>query len=187
MLGLADHAPFTRPARAGLITKVPEHARCLAAGFVLRFCRAELRGDGRLEEAILGQTKHIIDLMGFTPAHQILPAKPQVTPDQDAGLGPAQTDGRDNPRQFLLGAGRGILISAAQTGTQQLLAAEDVEWQVAVVAVKAVKETPFLVPVHWIVGRIHVQNDLDRRRLMGFQEDLHQQRIHRRELATILL
>jgi hypothetical protein len=64
----------------------------------------------------------------------------------------------DNALQFLFGTGRRVLVGAAEPRTEQPLAAEDVQRQVAVLAVVAVKETPFLMPVYRIVGRPSVRN-----------------------------
>jgi hypothetical protein len=46
-----------------------------------------------------------------------------------------------------------------QLGTQQMLAAEDVQRQVTVMLVVAVKETAQLMPVQRIVGRVQIQHD----------------------------
>jgi hypothetical protein len=39
----------------------------------------------------------------------------------------------------------GVLIGGPQAGTEQVLAAEDIEWQVAIAVIVAMKEPLFLV------------------------------------------
>ena len=52
------------------------------------------------------------------------------------------------------------MLAAAQLGCQQVLAAEDVERQVAVAIVIAVKEPAFLMAVQRVVGGIEIEDDL---------------------------
>ena len=56
-------------------------------------------------------------------------------------------------------------------GPQQMIAAEDVQRQVAVVAVVAVEEAPLLVAVERVVGGVEIQHDLLRRLVMRVQEE----------------
>ena len=42
----------------------------------------------------------------------------------------------------------------------------------------AVEETPFLLPMQRIVGRVQIQDDFFRRLLVGLEKDLHQQAVH---------
>ena len=60
-------------------------------------------------------------------------------------------------------------IRRPQLGAQQMLAAEDVQRQIAVIIVVAVEEPPFLVAVQRIVRGIQVQDDLARRLVMGLR------------------
>ena len=68
----------------------------------------------------------------------------------------------DDPLKLLDAARRRILVRRTQPCTQQMLAAEDVQRQIAVAAVVAVKEATFLMTVQWIIGGIQVQPDLAR-------------------------
>ncbi len=60
-----------------------------------------------------------------------------------------------------------------------MAAAEHVERQVAVAAVVAVEEPPFLLTVDWIVGGIEIEHDLFGRLSVRLQEDIDQQRLDR--------
>ncbi len=52
-----------------------------------------------------------------------------------------------------------------------------IQREVAVAVVIAVEETPLLPAVQRVVGRVHIQDDLLRRRGVAVQEQLHQQRV----------
>ena len=57
-------------------------------------------------------------------------------------------------RTIRLNTPRGrVLIGLPQTGTEQLIAAEKIQWQIAIVAVVAMEKTPLLMPVQRIIGR----------------------------------
>ena len=73
---------------------------------------------------------------------------------------PALTDLPHDPLHFLERPSAGIDVGAPELGAQQMLAAEDVQRQVAVLVVVAVKEAPLLMPVQRIIGGIQVQHDL---------------------------
>ena len=77
-------------------------------------------------------------------------------------LGQRCADLRDDAFDLLACAGRRIDVRTAQLRAQQMLTAEDVQRQVAVVVVVAVKEATFLMPVQRIIGGIQIQDDLAR-------------------------
>jgi hypothetical protein len=60
-----------------------------------------------------------------------------------------------------------------------MISAEDIQRQVTVVPVVAVKETRLLLPVQRRVGRIQVQHDLCGRFGVRFQKQVHEQLIQR--------
>ena len=72
-----------------------------------------------------------------------------------------------------------IVVGFSQPRAQNVIAAEDVQRQIAIVVVVAVKEAPFLFAVQRQVGGVHVQHDLSGRLLVRLDEHLHQQFIHR--------
>src|SRR5262245_34277354 len=72
-------------------------------------------------------------------------------------------------------AGRGIDVGAALLGRQQMRPTEDVQRQIAVAVVIAVKEAPLLVPVQRVVGGVEVENDLLGRVLVRLEKQLDKQ------------
>ena len=75
-----------------------------------------------------------------------------------------------HPRHFLHGPGRAIDVGGAQPGRQEMAAAEDIERQVAVTAVVAVEEAPFLSAVQRIVGGVQIEDDPLGRPLMSLHK-----------------
>src|SRR5262249_4796876 len=57
-------------------------------------------------------------------------------------------------------AGRGVDVGRPLFGRQEMRATKDVQRQIAVAVVIAVKETPFLMPVQRVVGGVKIENDL---------------------------
>src|SRR5437762_9819799 len=55
--------------------------------------------------------------------------------------------------------------------------AENVERQIAVAVVIALKEPPFLMPVQRVIGRIEIEDDLLWRMLVRLQEQIDKQRL----------
>ena len=97
--------------------------------------------------------------------------KPAVGPEQDLHLeasvsGSVQRCGQPPHAQ----PARGIHAGAPQVRRQQMPAAEDVERQIAVAVVVAVKEAAFLMAVHGIIGGIQIQDDPRRRPWVRLQE-----------------
>jgi hypothetical protein len=56
-----------------------------------------------------------------------------------------------------------------------MLAREDVQRQIAVAIVIAVKEPPLLMPVQWIIGGIKIQDDLARGCTVCVEKHIHPQ------------
>src|SRR5690606_3994014 len=125
------------------------------------------------------QPQHIADAIVLAPAHDGVPAEAGVAADHDPRLRPPRPDLRDDPLELLDAAGRTILVRWPQPGAQQMLAAEDVQRQIAVTPVVAMEEPPFLVTMQWIIGRIQIQPDLPRWLLVGLEEHVYQQPIER--------
>jgi hypothetical protein len=69
----------------------------------------------------------------------------------------------DDPIELLDAAGRGVDVRRAQPCAQQVLVAEDVQRKLAVMAVVAMEETPFLLSVQRVVGGVRIQPDRLRR------------------------
>jgi hypothetical protein len=79
---------------------------------------------------------------------------------------------RDNTFDLRNTSGTGVDIRGPQPRTQQLVSAENVQRQIAVVVVVAMEEARFLLPVQRGVGGVHIQNDGPRRFSMGLQYSL---------------
>ena len=89
--------------------------------------------------------------------------------------GQQRTNLANDALHFLHTACAGVLVGGPQPCAQQMVAAENVQRQIAVVAVITVEEARFLLAMQRGVGGIQVQHDLLGRLGVGFQEDLHQQ------------
>ena len=72
------------------------------------------------------------------------------------------------------------MIRGPQARAQQRVPAEDIQRQITIIPVVAMKEPPLLPPIQRIVRGVQIQNDLRRRFRVGFQKHLHQQPVHRR-------
>src|SRR4051794_2751497 len=116
--------------------------------------------------------------MLLAPSHQLLPRKSRVGAQDDLNLRPAAADLRHDALDLGHRAGGGVTIRTAQKGTQQVWTAENVEWEIAVSPVVAMKEATLLLAMQRIVGRIQIQNDLGGYRLMSRQERLDQEAVH---------
>ena len=79
------------------------------------------------------------------------------------------TSNAKQPKKILV-----VDVGGTQTRTEQMLAAEDVQRQITVMAVIAVEKAAFLFPVERIVGGIQVQYDLLRGLAVRFEKHIHQ-------------
>lgn len=93
------------------------------------------------EAVVLGEAEHVIDVVLLA---QLIAREPGVRAQQDAHIGPASTDLRNDPRHLFDRAGAGIDIGSVQLGTKQMPSAENIQRQIATGFVVAVKEEPFL-------------------------------------------
>jgi hypothetical protein len=75
---------------------------------------------------------------------------------------------------FLERPGAGVALSRAQPRTQQVIATEDIQRQIAVVAVVAVKKATLLFPVQRIIGGVQIEHDLLRWAPVRFDKELEQ-------------
>jgi len=78
----------------------------------------------------------------------------------------------DDTRHLLHRPGAGIDIRPAQFGDQQMTATEDIERQIAVAVVIAVKKAPLLMPVQRVVGGVQIKDDLPRRALVRLEKQI---------------
>ena len=78
-------------------------------------------------------------------------------------------------------------VARPQLGAEQVISAEDVQGQVAVVVVVAVKEPSRLLAVQGNVRGVEIQDDTRGRLLVGLQEQVEEQVPHRRTVHGDLL
>ena len=138
----------------------------------VRFMHRAAQGSD--EALIARQSQHEADPVFLAPLHQRVAAKARIAPDVDSCARPVSANLPDNAFELLDAAGRGVLIRFAQPCAQQMLAAEDVQRQITVATVVAVKESTFLVTVQRVIGGIKIESDLARRLRMRFNKQLDQ-------------
>src|SRR5512132_2508290 len=93
----------------------------------------------------------------------------------------------DDPLDLLNAAARRIDVRAPQLGREQMSATEDVERQIAVTVVVAVKEAAFLMAVQRVIGRVEIEHDRARRHGMGVEEQIHEQALDRLPIVPDLV
>ena len=148
-----------------------------AAGLEGRLGRRQLFGDLGQEPRVLGQTQEVVHPVGLAPGHEILAGKARIRAQHDPGSGPARADPRHDALDFLPGPGGAIDVGAPELGRQQVLAAEDIERQIAVAVIVAVEETALLVAVDRVVGGVEIEDDFLGRLLVRLQEQIHEERL----------
>ncbi len=160
VLRLANHPTRSAPALARAVAKVTKAPRPLP-GVTMRLARLiHPLAQHAHQTAVARQTQHIADIVRLTPVHQPLAAKSRVATDVDARPRPALPDPPNNALELLLTPRRRVDVRRPQPRAQQMLAAEDVQRQVAVVAVVAVEEAALLLAVQRVVGGVEVEHDL---------------------------
>src|SRR3982074_1550576 len=124
------------------------------------------------QPVILGQTEQIVDVVLFAPRHQIVACKPRIRPQQNAYLGPAPADLPTDPRPLFNRARAGVDIGPAQLGAKQVPPAKNIQRQVTIGFVVAMKEAPFLLAMQRIIGGVEIEGDLARRRPMRLEKQI---------------
>lgn len=186
-LGLADHPALAAPALMCSVLEVLEASRRLAAQVVLCGRLGQLGCDLGDQPGILGQPEQIIDVVLLAPCHQVIARESGVRPQQNAHLGPRLADLPNNPRHLFNRARAGIDIGPAQLGAKQMPPAKNVQRQVTVGFVVAMKEAPFLLTMQRIIRGIEVERDLAGRRAMRLDEQIDEQFVHRRRIVADLV
>ena len=187
MLGLGHHPPRPRPTLPRLIGELLEDPRRLARPLILLGGLRQLRRDLRPQAIILGQPQDVIHLVRLAPRHQLFPAETGIAAHDNPHLRPRLPNLLHQAGEFLHASRRPIAIRRAQPRAQQVFPTEDVQREIAVVPIIAVKESPFLIPVQRIVRAVQVQDDLLRRLAVGLEKNLSQQPVHRGKIQPDLL
>jgi hypothetical protein len=115
----------------------------------------------------------------LAPAHQLLAAEARVGTQEDRNVRPTLPDLRHDALDFLARPGGRIKVRSTQLRAQQMFAREDIQRQVTVVVVVAMKEPTLLMPVQWIISGVQIQHDLSGRLAVSVQEQLHPQPLDR--------
>ncbi len=119
----------------------------------------QLLADLLQQPVIFGQPEHVVQLVLLAPAHQLVSTEARIGPQHNLGLRPHPPQSPDHPRHLRQRPLGGVDVRWTQPRAQQLFVHKDVQRQITVVAVVAVKEPPLLVSVQRIVGGIQVQYD----------------------------
>ena len=116
------------------------------------------RGQHHLQPAVAGQAEQEIDTIRLAPTHELFTCKTAVGAQNDLDIGPDRSQLRHNSLHFLQGAGTRIDVRRSQLRAQDIVPAENVQRQVTVTVVVAVKKPAFLFPVQRIVRRVQIQH-----------------------------
>ncbi len=92
--------------------------------------------------------------MALAPAHQLVSAEATVGANHDGGPRPVLADVANDAGDLFRCAVGGIARRGSELGGEQMPAAEDVQRQIAIAVVVAVKVPTLLVAVERIVGYI---------------------------------
>jgi hypothetical protein len=133
-LGLAHDPAGAAPTVQGLIRELLVSPSALTGGVGPRAGLGQFRFHLPDQPGVLGQTQHVIHLVAFTPAPNLFPTETRVPPHDDWDLRPSFANLADDPIQLLDRAGGAVDIRRPQPGAQQVIAAKDIQRQIAVVA-----------------------------------------------------
>src|SRR3989440_7691816 len=174
-----DHPPCPRPALLGAISELAEHPRRFSRAPVFLFGLLQGAADDPPQTLVARKAKYIVHRVAFAPRQQFFAAKAGVRSQDDAGLRPPRANLPHDALYFFETPGAGVDVRGPQPHAQQMIPAEHVQRQIAVVSVVAVKKTRFLPSVQRRVGGVQVQHDLPRRLPVRFQKKVHQQFVER--------
>jgi hypothetical protein len=135
--------------------------------------RLEFGPDRPHQPCVARQPQHVLDPMRLTPRHDRLAREARVSANPDLHLGPAGSDLAHDELERFDASRRTVEVAAPQLAPQHEAPTEDVERQVAVVAVVVVEEATLLLAVERIVRGIEIQHDPQRRPGVGVQEVIH--------------
>ena len=188
VLGFGDHAAVAGPGAGAVVEFAEEALRLLGPG----------EGPGRLvappfglrqQPAVLGHADDVMHIVALAPRQQQRAAETGVAAEDDAHARPRLAQPGDQQFQNRRRMQRRVLLRRTQVGDQQLLAAEHVQRQEAVVVVVGTEVTPFLIAVNQIVGGVEVEHQFFRRALERSNElfDQNPLRGHRRGAISAVL
>ena len=103
-----------------------------------------------------------VHALALTPAHKFVAAEAGVSAHNDFYLRPGPSNLLHRSFYFLPAAEGGIVIGLAQARAQNVFSAENIQRQIAVAVVIAMKEPSLLPAVQRQVGGVDIQDDLFR-------------------------
>ena len=128
MLGLGDNAPRAIPT-ARLVEKLAKEPHLLLAGVVLRLSLGLQVGRQGIKARVFGQAHHVLDVVALAPPWHFPAAQAAVGPQADAHPLPVFPERFDQQSQHRPSVAGPIAVTRPQVTDQQLLAAENVQWQ----------------------------------------------------------
>jgi hypothetical protein len=169
VLGLDDHPPRPVPAGRRVGERAEEPLR-LARATELPLGPLGPVARRSLQHRVAGQAEHVADTVAIAPPHRPPAAEAAVGPDRDLDLRPSRPQPPDQELQHRPGMPARVDVAGPQVGHQQVIAAEDVQRQVAVVVVVAVEEAALLMAVDRVVGGVEVEDQRLGRAVMAGDE-----------------
>ena len=166
-----------RPGLQGAIAELGEQALGLSALPRARLGPVQGRLQAGRKPRVARQAEDVVDPVVLAPSHQRLAGEARVGAEHDLHRRPTGADLPDDLRHLLDRAGAGVDVGAPQLGRQKVVAAEDVERQVAVAVVIAVEEAALLASVQRVVGGVEIEHQPLRRALVGVEKQVHEQRL----------
>ena len=145
---------------AGVVVELGEQPALDSRRLEALLGRLAPQGRLALEHPVAGKADDVPDIVPLAPGQHPVPAKGGVPPQHDAHLGPLAAKAFDEQREYRPGVARRIDVRGAKVGAKQLRAAKHIQRHEEVPVVVPVEEPPFLLPVHRVVGRVEVQDEL---------------------------
>src|SRR4030095_118641 len=178
LFGFGHHTTALAPGFARLVEELSEYTGGSPGALLLFLGLVHLFSDFSTQALIPCETENVVHRVFFAPRHQLFAAEPGVRSQDDLRMRPGFPNLGDDPLHFLEASSTRIDVGRPQPGTQQLVATENVQRQITVVVVVAMKEARFLLPMQWGVRGIQIQNDVARRLAMGLQKQRDQQFVY---------
>lgn len=154
---LGHHAPLFEPAAQGPVPEVLVAPRRDTPDERLATALLHPGGHHSLQALLFGQAEDVVDSRSLAKGHDSLMRKGAVPADNNLNLRPGLPDRLDEATKAKDRPFRGVDVRGAQYSRQAEVPAKDVERQVAVAKVVAVKKATFLPPVQRVVGRVKIK------------------------------
>jgi hypothetical protein len=116
------------------------------------------------------QTGEVMNVVLFAPTQQAPAAETRIAPENNFHRRPGLPQSFDRQLEHRPGVMCRIAAGRSQIRHQQLLAAKHIQRQETTIPVATVKEPPFLLAMHAIIGRITIQDQLGGRVRKGGNE-----------------